>query len=284
MGETGPLVSVLVLTHNRSEELDRCLQSVDRQTYKRLEVIVVDNASTDGTRALMETAYPEDLYVHLPDNVGCPAGRNIGFTHCKGEYIYQLDDDGWLEPNAVERAVAAMRSDSRIAVVMSAVRSPDGLPRGTWEKGLIGTFVGCCSMLRSQAVRDVGIYPSDYAREGEEADLALRILEAGHCIYYEPESVMYHAPVQQGRRRERELRLNILHAISTGVRLYPAPWHLAKLAAGIWNSFRLGLLHGHVLLPLFTVGAVLGSMPEWLLARRPVSQEAMRAHLGRARL
>ena len=92
-----PLVSIQIVTWNRRDELARCLESALAQTYKNIEIVVVDNASTDDSAQMVGQEFPNVRLVRVEKNLGCPSGRNFGFAHCRGKYIYLLDDDGWLK-------------------------------------------------------------------------------------------------------------------------------------------------------------------------------------------
>lgn len=91
-----PLVSVYVTTHNRRELVREAIESVLSQTYKNIEIIVVDDASSDGTSELLsqyEKAHQNFRYFSLPENKGAPFGRNLAIEHSRGEFVTGLDDD-----------------------------------------------------------------------------------------------------------------------------------------------------------------------------------------------
>lgn len=99
MSSSNPLVSVVIPTYNRAHYLPECLRSVQQQTYQNLEVLVVDDGSTDGTRELMAGICREDgriKYITQP-NGGVSAARNTGLRAAQGDFIALLDsDDAWL--------------------------------------------------------------------------------------------------------------------------------------------------------------------------------------------
>ncbi|MEM1003137.1 MAG: glycosyltransferase [Bacteroidota bacterium] len=95
--EHHPTVSVILPTYNRLNLLDRALQSVAHQSFLDFEIIVVDDASTDGTAQWVEDTYPQVKLVKLLENSGSSAARNAGILEAKGKYIAFLDsDDEWL--------------------------------------------------------------------------------------------------------------------------------------------------------------------------------------------
>jgi glycosyltransferase involved in cell wall biosynthesis len=104
------LVSAIVPTHNRAQMLARAIRSVQRQTYPHLEIVVVDDASTDNTRETMEGFDdPRIRYVRHENNQGGSAARNTGIRVATGEYIAFLDDDDEWEPQKTEEQLKALQ-------------------------------------------------------------------------------------------------------------------------------------------------------------------------------
>src|SRR5580658_9908020 len=88
-----PLVSVIILYYKRAETIRETLDSVLRQDFPHLEIIVVDNHSQDGFAELIRTQYTRCRYIELPKNVGACAGRNVGLRTAAGEFLVFLEDD-----------------------------------------------------------------------------------------------------------------------------------------------------------------------------------------------
>lgn len=97
------MVSIVILTRNRKNFLKQCLDSIISRTSLDYEIIVVDNASTDGTTELLQN-YPKVIHLKLPENIGVIA-RNKGFEIAKGEYVAQIDDDVVMMPNWLENSL-----------------------------------------------------------------------------------------------------------------------------------------------------------------------------------
>lgn len=108
MGET-PLVSVIVPVYNIKEYLPRCVRSILHQTYQNLEVILVDDGSTDGTGQLCDRLAQEDSRIRVfhKENGGSSSARNLGISYAKGSYLGFVDSDDYIEPWMYERLVAA---------------------------------------------------------------------------------------------------------------------------------------------------------------------------------
>lgn len=106
-------VSMIVPIYNTRRELPRCLTSICRQTYGNLEIICVDDGSTDGSEKILDEFAAEDpriLAIHKP-NGGESSARNVGLRHATGEYIGFCDCDDWIDADMVETLAAAMEKD-----------------------------------------------------------------------------------------------------------------------------------------------------------------------------
>ncbi|GAA0483959.1 glycosyltransferase [Alkalibacterium sp. m-11] len=100
-----PLVSIIVPAYNVERYIEECIDSLLNQSYKNIEIIVLDDASTDATRYLMRQYESHIQIIENDTNQGQGARRNQGIKLAKGEYIYFVDSDDWIEPNAIERLV-----------------------------------------------------------------------------------------------------------------------------------------------------------------------------------
>jgi glycosyltransferase involved in cell wall biosynthesis len=103
----GPLVSICIPTFNRKEYLEVTLESIVNQTYKNIEIVVVDDGSTDGTEEMIKD-FNFPIRYHWQENAGDAAARNKLISLAKGEYISFIDSDDLLMPDSVERMVGAV--------------------------------------------------------------------------------------------------------------------------------------------------------------------------------
>lgn len=97
--------SIVIPTYNRQDDLKRCLQSLANQKYKKFEVIICDNASTDDTKTIVESfkTFLDIHYILFDKNSGGPAKpRNVGIKEAKGEWICFLDSDDWFSEEKLE--------------------------------------------------------------------------------------------------------------------------------------------------------------------------------------
>ena len=108
-GSSTPLVSVVVPIYNGERFLEKAVRSCVDQTYPQVEVILVDDGSSDGSRALAErlaAAHPAVRCQHHEGNQGVSAGWNTGFSAAKGTLLLRLAQDDYFEPDALEKLVA----------------------------------------------------------------------------------------------------------------------------------------------------------------------------------
>jgi glycosyltransferase involved in cell wall biosynthesis len=117
-----PLVSVVMPTHNREAMLDLAIESVRSQTLDDLELLIVDDASTDGTAEMLARKAPSDRRIRilrLAVNSGCDAARNMGVSQARGRYLAFLDDDDLFLPERLEQAVRRLEEAPELDVVFS---------------------------------------------------------------------------------------------------------------------------------------------------------------------
>jgi glycosyltransferase involved in cell wall biosynthesis len=119
-----PLVSVIIPTYNYGRYLGKALASCKSQTYKRLEIIVVDDGSTDDTRGVVERFGPDPVYI-FQENKGVSRARNTGLEVARGELLTFLDADDYLLPDSIAARAEILRSRPDIGIVFSDTYSCD---------------------------------------------------------------------------------------------------------------------------------------------------------------
>src|SRR5688500_13379200 len=123
---TAPLTTVIVPNYNHAKSLPLCLAAIARQTYTPLEVVVVDDRSTDDSVSIAKSL--GFTVISTPENGGPAAARNLGATWAGGEILFFVDSDGALEPDAVATAVAMLTADPALGAVCG-IEDPDPLVR-----------------------------------------------------------------------------------------------------------------------------------------------------------
>ncbi len=200
--------AIVVITHNRREEV---LADLARlwglvEAGEAAEVVVVDNASQDGTADAVARQYPGVRLLRQPRNLGA-VGRNVGVRATAAPVVAFADDDSWWAPGALPRAARLFADHERLGLLHARlVVEPDGrtdstcagMARGPREPGLPGPSIlghlGCGAVVRREAFLAVGGYSPILGFGGEEALLSLDLDVAGWAQCYVDEVVAHHAP------------------------------------------------------------------------------------------
>jgi GT2 family glycosyltransferase len=199
-----PLVSVVLLSHNRFQRVRELLPAIQRQTYPSMEVILVDNASTDGTAEMVRRDFPGVRLIETGANLGV-AAYNLGFQVAQGDHILVMDDDGLPGSNDwIEQVVIRFRANPRLGAVSCTIRmrdtgclardSPQFVPEGSVAEGYPGVaYNGTGAGLRAEALREVGYYPWYFNNDYLELHLCTRLLDAGWQVRHFPQVQVWHS-------------------------------------------------------------------------------------------
>ena len=132
------LVSVTIVTYNSGRFIKRCLESVLEQKYSNLEVVVIDNASTDGTVDLLEQFADQCRIYYNDENLGFAAAQNQAIALSQGEWVLTLNPDVLLLPNFIQALVDAGQVDPKVGSVcgkLLTIRASFDLPEKQLEIG-----------------------------------------------------------------------------------------------------------------------------------------------------
>jgi len=208
-------VSVVIPTYNLKDILLECLESVFGQDYPDLEVIVVDNASVDGTADAVAEKYPQVNLIRNSENLGVTGGANTGVEEATGDYVWMVDHDNILEPNMLSEMVKLAESDPKIGVVVPKIfywEPKDviwaagtgmnlltgenifrgGKDIGQYEKVEEVQVAPANFLVKGEVIEKVGLYDNVYYISYEDADFSLEVKKAGYKIVYTPKAVCYH--------------------------------------------------------------------------------------------
>jgi GT2 family glycosyltransferase len=205
---TDPHISVVVPTRNRAQRLEALLASLAEQEGPPFEVIVVDNASSDRTLAVVGEADATDAHVraiHLPQPMGPAIARNRGWRSARGELVVFTDDDVVAQPGWLEAIAAAHERDPE--AVIQGRTEPDPRERdrlSAFARSQSATGPGpwfqTCNIAYPHALLEQlsGFDESFWEAAGEDTDLGWRAIEAGARVVYEPAAVNWHAVHEPG--------------------------------------------------------------------------------------
>jgi len=286
-----PALSVVVLSHQRVDLLRRTLRSVFAQRGLEFEVVVVDNASSDGSPEMVKREFPGARLIALERNVAIE-GRNIGFRAAQGAIVLSLDNDVELpDPELLLRLDARFaRSPALGALTLKITETETGsdyaaahwwhpLPRLAFQDREFQTdhLNEAAVAFRSEALRQGGYYYESLFWGGEEWDLSLAMLDAGWELRYHPEPVLHLAP-----RGLLNHRSDPRHALLIRNRCWIALRRLPPEAALAFTLPRLvlwglrALRHRYLGDYLRGIGGLLAVLPTALRERRAISRAAYR--------
>ncbi|MGE4578572.1 MAG: glycosyltransferase family 2 protein [Desulfuromonadales bacterium] len=243
-----PLVTIQILNWNRAEETVRAIRGALNQSYENIEVVVVDNGSTDDSIKIIESLFPEIKLVKLDKNYGCPGGRNRGICYSSGDFIFFCDNDGVLHKDAVSNAMECMLKNDCVAIVTGLVKEFSSEAEIDTSRVLppvdfynIHVFQGGNCLHRKSIFYEIGKFPDDYMYGGEENYLSLRVLDAGYSIIKCEQVLLWHKKSTQARNIEKESLQAWGNTLSTAFQLYP------------FNYFLLYFFYFSVKYPLYAI-------------------------------
>ena len=190
-----PTITIVFVVYNRRDDLRESLERMLFQSdYDRelVDVIVVDNASTDGSADMVREEFPQVQLIARETNIGAPAW-NEGYARARGDYVLTLDDDCYLEPAGLSKAVAAAREHDADLVSFRVVSTedPDHDFTKNYRTGLF-SFWGCAWLISRGALQELGGYDPQIFMWANELELMLRFYDRGYRHLHDPEIVAYH--------------------------------------------------------------------------------------------
>ena len=247
---SAPLVSVVMPAHNVAWCVGRAVDSVLAQDYRERELIVVNDGSTDGTRALLG-AYGDAVTVVDQPNRGMSAARNAGIRQARGAYVAFLDADDWWLPRKLSQQVELMENRPEIGFCSTAARVEDGEGRllNLWRcaSGATNilttlfaenaTIAGGCSavMVRKPLFDRVGLF-DEHLGGFEDPDLWLRLAAvSGYACIDEPLAVILRREKSVSRNLDT-MRAATLHSLRKNRALLPP-----ALRGGFWRNCLAGV-------------------------------------------
>ncbi len=213
-----PLVSIIIINWNGKKDIGMCLKSLAKSTYKKFEIILVDNASTDGSVDYVKKYYPYVSLIRNSNNIGFVLAHEQALKIAKGEAILLLNADTIGGSKFLLYLVKRLNSDKAIGVVQPKILlDPDRdlidsigsffLPNGLLyhygrEKDEtlpqynipfeIFSAKGACMLIKREVIKRVGLFDPDFFAYYEETDFCMRVWMAGWRVFYEPKARVYH--------------------------------------------------------------------------------------------
>ena len=271
-----PLISIVIPNHNGSEFLKSCLRSLQAQTYRRMEIIVVDNASQDDSLKIARSIAPQAILLERDRNLGFAGAVNAGIQHSNGDWIAVLNNDTEVPPDWLAECARATQGHTEAAFfacrilhlsdhtrVYSAgdcfLRIGIGYRRGQEQPDRpefnrecrIFSASGCAALYRRTVLEQSGGFDEHFFAYLEDVDLGLRLQAAGFSGYYLPQAEVYHhgAGTSGGEFSRLAVRLRTRNSLLLLLKSVPGKfllrcWPMIILAQLSW-AVRI-LAHGRL--------------------------------------
>lgn len=210
------LVSIVIINWNGIDDLKDCLPSLRKVKYPKVEIIMVDHGSSDGSVEFVKKHYPEVFLLEKKKNLGFAKGNNVGFQKTKGKYILFLNNDTTVNPDFLDILVESIQRRG-VGVVQPKIIFADTKKlqsAGTYltnsgflyhigydknardkkynQKTEIFSANGSCMLAKREVIKKVGLFDEDFFLYFEETDFCWRAWLAGYSVLYEPKAVIYH--------------------------------------------------------------------------------------------
>jgi len=207
---TTPRISVIMPVFNAGADLERALASVAAQRRDDVEVVCVDDGSTDPATiaALDAAAKRPGVTVHRTPNRGPSAARNLAIEHARGIYVLPLDADDWLAPDYLAKTVPVLDAEPDVGIVHTWIGLVGG-HHGVWRTGrfalpelLVRCTIHVTALYRRALWVDVGGYDPAFVETAEDWDFWLRAVSRGWAAREVPEVLAYYQRSVTSRERK----------------------------------------------------------------------------------
>jgi glycosyltransferase involved in cell wall biosynthesis len=272
--------TIAITTKNRRDELRRALRSALEQAGS-VEVLVLDDGSTDGTPEMLREEFPDVRVVRFDDGAGVAARRNDAARLARGEVILSIDDDAVFTSPGIVADTLADFDHPRIASVAipyidvgidPAVHQ--SAPDAT-ERWVTPVFRATAYAIRRDALLEIGGYDRRIDQFGEEWELSLRLMDAGYVIRLGRSEPIHHheSPKRSWRRMDVYLHRNEQMIAWT---YFPFPWNLLYMGGYAVKALGRGFRVGRPVNAVAGVAAGIRACFENRHDRRPISRAAFR--------
>ena len=238
-----PSVHILIVNWNGKHHLENCLPSLTKSPYLNCQVVILDNGSDDGSQDWVRSSFPAIKLVEINQNLGFATANNLGMRaalESGADYVALLNNDTRVEPDWLDVLVDTAETDSNIAICQARQRTWDGqaeirfrfIPE--WAEAQAYKIAvqspgpatptafasGCAILIRSHALKEIGLFDERYFMYVEDVDLALRAWIAGYKVMDVPASTVYHQVAGSGSQKAQRLFWGYRNQLTTILKLY----------------------------------------------------------------
>ena len=214
-----PCVSIITVNYHQAKVTCELLDSINNNSYKNLEVILVDNGATEDNTALFKKHYPSVKVIISRENRGFAGGNNLGIAAATGDFLFFVNNDTEWQEGLIQALLSRFSENSNIGAVSPKIRyfntpqyiqyagftevntltgrnetiGKNELDNGQHDKARSTPYAhGAAMMLRREVIEKAGVMPEDFFLYYEELDWCAQIRRAGYDIWYEPKGIIYH--------------------------------------------------------------------------------------------
>lgn len=215
MKNSQPLVSIIVPTYNLKNTFRECLSSIKKLNYPNKEIIIVDNASTDGTAEMVKRDFKNVSLIRNKKNLGSTGGMNTGLKKAKGDYLMFVDHDNILDKNMLTEMVNYALTDSTIGIVVPKIYywekkniiwaagtsvdmvtginiAREGEDKGQYDDVEEVSIAPANFLVSKKVIDQIGFYDDTFFVCYEDSDFCARVRKARYKIVYIPTAFCYH--------------------------------------------------------------------------------------------
>ena len=276
------VASVVIPTYNRRNDLRMCLDAVKNQTLP-VEIIVMDDDSTDGTSEMIKHEYPQVIYRHYTGRKGPSFLRNRGSEIAQAPILFPIDDDSVMASRTIVEQTLECFNDTRVgAVAIPLIKTRRGkqihqaVPDSGHNVHVIGTYIGASHAVRRDLFIRLGGYREHLFYMGEERDYCIRMLAAGYFVKIGSSDPILHneSIARSSQRASYYGRRNDVLYVWHNVPALHIPIHLGGTLLNSLRIVALGTEH-----PIQMVrGTIAGLLEVWKYRhhRNPVDERTYR--------
>ncbi len=281
-----PRVTVTVLNYNRANDTVECVRSLEKCTYPALDVIIVDNGSTDGSFACLESAFSHHSVRSTGSNLGYTGGIDASIRYAREgepEYVLLLNNDTVVEPDFLEHMIRAMELAPDVAAACGTIfaehdrglvwyaggtmipwrglavhdRKGERMSRESLGPARRVSFVtGCCMLLRTSLLDEIGVEDTRFFMYLDDIEYCSRITNKGYGLLYVPRAVIYHKVLG-----EKESAFKLYYSVRNRFLLIHSGFRgLTRVSAMVYFAVVIGvkLLYWSFRRPLFCRAGMMG--------------------------
>lgn len=270
-----PLISIIITNFNAKRWLDKCIESIRTQKFTDYEIVFVNDGSTDGSYEYAQKKFPECVFVNSITNVGFARANNLGAMSARGEYLFILNADTYLEKDTLLKLARELKKHPRYKIAQLDIRRYDkanmkgeactfqidrfGYP--IWSGREENPFYAdaAAMIIKKDLFYKIGGFDDRFYIYLEDLDLAWRARLLGNTVYYLPKIYVYHfaggtsvsTQVKEGTyatslRRRYDAQKNNLRTLIKNVELPNLLWQLPGSVILASGEGFLYLLKGNI--------------------------------------